>query len=52
MAAGFIGIALGGWFYGRLSGMASQLLNQRATAGAVIIYATLTMSLFGGVRSC
>ena len=51
MAAGFIGIALGGWFYGRLSGMASQLLNQRTTAGAVLIYATLTMSLFGGVRS-
>ena len=51
MAAGFIGIALGGWFYGRLSGMASQLLNQRATFGAVLIYATLTMSLFGGVRS-
>ena len=51
MAAGFIGIALGGWFYGRLSGMASQLLTQRATFGAVLIYATLTMSLFGGVRS-
>ena len=51
MAAGFIGIALGGWFYGRLAGIASQLLNQRTAAGAVIIYATLTMSLFGGVRS-
>ncbi len=51
MAAGFIGIALGGWFYGRLSGVASQLLTQRATFSAVIIYATLTMSLFGGVRS-
>lgn len=51
MAAGFIGIALGGWFYGRLSGMASQLLAQRGAFGAVLIYATLTMSLFGGVRS-
>ena len=51
MAAGFIGIVLGGWFYGRLAGMASQLLDQRTTAGAVIIYAALTMSLFAGVRS-
>ena len=51
VAAGFIGIALGGWFYGRLSGMANQLLTQRTNFSALIIYATLTMSLFSGVRS-
>jgi len=51
MAAGFFGIALGGWFYGRLSGMASQLLTLRTNFGAVIIYAIMTMSLFAGVRS-
>lgn len=51
MSSGFIGIALGGWFYGRLSGMASQLVTQRATVGMFMTYTLLTMSLFAGMRS-
>jgi oligosaccharide repeat unit polymerase len=51
MAAGFVGIALGGWLYGRIASMASQLLTQSTTFGALMIYAILTMSLFAGVRS-
>ena len=51
MAAGFIGIALGGWFYGRLSGMASQLLRGKLNSSALVSYAIITMSLFAGVRS-
>lgn len=51
MAAGFIGIALGGWFYGRLCGMASRLLAGPANLGVVLMYGILTMALFTGVRS-
>jgi oligosaccharide repeat unit polymerase len=51
MAGGFVAIALGGWIYGRLSGMASKVLNQNATLSALIIYTTLTLSLFAGMRS-
>jgi oligosaccharide repeat unit polymerase len=51
MAAGMFGIALGGWFYGRLAGMASRLLTQSATFGGYVIYAALMMALFAGVRT-
>jgi oligosaccharide repeat unit polymerase len=51
MSAGLIGIALGGWLYGRLAGMASQLLTRGATFGAFVIYSTLMMALFSGMRS-
>ncbi len=51
MAAGFIGIALGGWFYGRLCGMASRLLAGPTNLGVVLMYGVMTMSLFTGVRS-
>lgn len=51
MAAGFIGIFLGGWFYGRIGAMANRLLRRNVTHGSVLLYAILTMSLFTGVRS-
>lgn len=51
MAAGFLGIALGGWFYGKLAAMATRLVTLRPTFGGLMIYAILTMSLFAGERS-
>ena len=51
MCGGLIAIALGGWLYGRLSAMASRLLRQDATFGAYVIYSTLMMALFSGMRS-
>ena len=50
-AGGFVAIALGGWLYGRLAGMASQLLRQRTSLSALLVYAIVTMSLFAGMRS-
>lgn len=51
MSAGFFGVAIGGWFFGRLSKMASQLLNRELKSSALIIYSIITMSLFIGFRS-
>ncbi len=51
MSGGLIAIALGGWLYGRLSGMASRLLTQGATFGAYVVYSILMMALFAGMRS-
>ncbi|HEX6650781.1 MAG TPA: O-antigen polymerase [Pyrinomonadaceae bacterium] len=51
MSLGFIGIALGGWFYGRISSMASALLARCTTQGALVIYSIVVMALFSGMRS-
>jgi hypothetical protein len=51
MSLGFIGIALGGWFYGRISAMASALLARCTTQGALVIYSIVVMALFSGMRS-
>ncbi len=51
MAGGFIGIILGGLLYGRIAGMANNLLVGRHTYGIYLLYSILTMSLFAGVRS-
>jgi hypothetical protein len=51
MSLGFVGIALGGWFYGRVSSMASALLARCATQGALVIYSIVVMALFSGMRS-
>ncbi|HEU5460260.1 MAG TPA: O-antigen polymerase [Pyrinomonadaceae bacterium] len=51
MSLGFIGIALGGWFYGRVSSMASALLARCRTQGALVIYSIVVMALFSGMRS-
>jgi hypothetical protein len=51
MSLGFIGIALGGWFYGRVASMASGLLKRCTTQGALVIYSIVVMALFSGMRS-
>ena len=51
MSLGFIGIALGGWFYGRVASTASGLLARRKTQGALVIYSVVVMALFSGMRS-
>ena len=51
MSLGLIGIALGGWFYGRVASMASGLLARRTTQGALVIYSIVVMALFSGMRS-
>jgi hypothetical protein len=51
MSLGFIGIALGGWFYGRVSAFARGLLGRSATQGALVIYSIIVMALFSGMRS-
>jgi len=51
MSLGFIGIALGGWFYGRVASTASGLLARCNTQGALVIYSIVVMALFSGLRS-
>ena len=51
MSFGLVAVLLGGWFYGRLAGMANQLLPYTNKFGAVILYSTMAMALFAGVRS-
>jgi len=51
MSLGFIGIALGGWFYGRVASTASGLLTRCTTQGAMVIYSIVVMALFSGMRS-
>ncbi len=51
MSLGFIGIALGGLFYGRVAAMATALLARCRTQGALVIYSIVVMALFSGMRS-
>lgn len=51
MSLGFIGIALGGWFYGRISAMARGLLARSSTLAALVMYSVVVMALFSGMRS-
>jgi hypothetical protein len=51
MSLGLLGIALGGWFYGRVASMASGLLKRCTTQGALVIYSIVVMALFSGMRS-
>ena len=51
MSLGFSGIALGGWFYGRVASTASGLLARCHTQGALVIYSIVVMALFSGMRS-
>jgi hypothetical protein len=51
MSLGFIGIAVGGWFYGRIAAMARDLLARGTTQGALVIYSIVVMALFSGMRS-
>lgn len=51
MSLGFMGVALGGWFYGRVASTASGLLARCNTQGALVIYSIVVMALFSGMRS-
>jgi hypothetical protein len=51
MSLGLLGIALGGWFYGRVASLASGLLKRATTQGALVIYSIIVMALFSGMRS-
>ena len=51
MSLGFIGIALGGWFYGRIAAMARGLLRRSQTLAALLMYSVVVMALFSGMRS-
>src|SRR5215217_2006429 len=51
MSLGFIGVAFGGWFYGRVASTASGLLARCNTQGALVIYSIVVMALFSGMRS-
>ncbi len=51
MSLGLLGIALGGWFYGRVAALASGLLKRATTQGALVIYSIIVMALFSGMRS-
>jgi oligosaccharide repeat unit polymerase len=51
MSFGFVGIAIGGWFYGRLSAMARGLLSRTQTLSALVMYSIFVMALFSGMRS-
>lgn len=51
MSLGFIGIAMGGWLYGRVASTASGLVARCPTQGALVIYSIVVMALFSGMRS-
>ena len=51
MSLGFIGVALGGLFYGRVASFARGLLGVSTTQAALVIYSTIVMALFSGMRS-
>jgi hypothetical protein len=51
MSLGLIGVALGGWLYGRIAATASGLLARCRTQGALVIYSIVVMALFSGMRS-
>lgn len=51
MSLGLLGIALGGWFYGRIAAMASGLIARCPTQGGLVVYSIVVMALFSGMRS-
>jgi oligosaccharide repeat unit polymerase len=51
MSLGFLGIAMGGWLYGRLAAMVNSMLTQSSGLGAVVVYSIGVMALFSGTRS-
>jgi oligosaccharide repeat unit polymerase len=51
MSLGFLGIAIGGWFYGRIAAMANGLLSRSGTIATLLVYSILAMAVFAGLRS-
>jgi hypothetical protein len=48
---GMLAVVFGGWFYGRLARMSNELFGRTEQTGAVVLFSTMTMALFVGVRS-
>lgn len=48
---GWIAVALGGWFFGRLACLSSPLFNSTSGSLAPMFYGYMTMTLFVGYRS-
>ena len=51
MSFGLIGVAIGGWFYGRLCAMARGLVSRSNKLAALVMYSVVMMALFSGMRS-
>ena len=51
MSLGFFGVAIGGWFYGRIAAMANGLLSRSNTIATLLVYSIVVMALFAGLRS-
>ena len=51
MSLGLLGVAIGGWFYGRIAAMANGLLLRCNTIAALLVYSIVVMALFAGIRS-
>ena len=51
MAGGFIAVAFGGWFYGKLARSLSHFLSEASTSSALLIYGIGLFALFAGMRS-
>jgi hypothetical protein len=48
---GIFAVAAGGWFFGRLAGMWSKLLQLPSTTGGPLMYGLGLMAMFTGLRS-
>lgn len=51
LSMGFLAIAIGGWFYGRLAAMANGILIASEAPERFLLYAGACMAIFAGVRS-
>jgi oligosaccharide repeat unit polymerase len=51
ISAGWIAVIFGGWFYGSLGRMLSNLLVSHQTSSSRLVYGISLMALFSGVRS-
>jgi hypothetical protein len=50
LSAGWLGVFLGGWLYGRLAGMYNSLLSGPPSLSRCLVYALGAMALFAGLR--
>lgn len=50
-SGGLVAVFLGGWLFGRLAGVANQLISGLQTNSAILLYSFSVLALFAGVRS-
>jgi hypothetical protein len=50
MSAGWLGVFVGGWLYGRLAGMYNSLLGGLISPSRALVYGLGAMALFAGLR--